>query len=226
MVLCYSIFTCHDYVFFWLVCKFLSETGFAFCFVICQIIDRCSPNCSKNGNGKIYSEIHVVQVCLWPAGANLKHISHAWIIKHFNRTKFYNPKIKVFHRQQKTVSYSDKWTENVHNSCCHVFWYHFAYNTSQLWIHAMQRRYRQYKSRENTHIKSHFSNVHLIEKVDKITYISNWLDFFGRSNLEFTKKRSFTRVSGRRKRCNSARLYGDTNARNLIFQICMFSHDK
>ena len=69
MVLCCSMFTCHDYVLPWLVCKFLSETGFAFCFDICQIIDRCSPNCSKNGNGKIYSEIHVAQVCLWLAGA-------------------------------------------------------------------------------------------------------------------------------------------------------------
>ena len=156
MVLCYSIFTCHDYVLLWLACKFLSETGFAFCFDICQIIDRCSPNCSKNGNGKNYSEINVVQVCLWLAGANLKHISHAWITKHFHWTKFYNPKIKVFHWQQKTVSYWNKWTENVHNSWYHVFWYHFAYNTSQLWIHAMQRRYRKYKSRENTHIKSHF----------------------------------------------------------------------
>ena len=67
MVLCYSMFTPHDYVLFWLVYKFLSETGFAFCFDICQIIDRCSPNCSKNGNGKIYSEMHVVQVCLWLA---------------------------------------------------------------------------------------------------------------------------------------------------------------
>ena len=64
MVLCYSMFTCHDYVLLGLICKFLSETGFALCFDICQIIDRCSLNCSKNGNGKIYSEIHVVQVCL------------------------------------------------------------------------------------------------------------------------------------------------------------------
>ena len=77
-----------------------------------------------------------------------------------------------------------------------------------------------------TRTSSHTSNVHLIEKVDKITYISNWLDFFGRSNLELTKKRSFTRVSGRRKRCNSASLYGAMNAGNLIFQIFMFSHDK
>ena len=65
MVLCYSIFTCHDYVLLWLVCKFLSETGFAFCFDICQIIDRCSPNCSKNGNGKIYSEIHTCSSSLF-----------------------------------------------------------------------------------------------------------------------------------------------------------------
>ena len=38
--------------------------GFAFCFDVCQIIDQCKPNCSKNGNGKIYSGIYVVQVCL------------------------------------------------------------------------------------------------------------------------------------------------------------------
>ena len=49
--------------------QFLRETGFALCFDICQIIDRCSPNCAKNGNIKIYSTIHVVQVCLRIAGA-------------------------------------------------------------------------------------------------------------------------------------------------------------
>ena len=49
--------------------QILRDTGFAFCFDICQIIDRCSPNCPKNGNGKIYSTIHVVQVCLRIAGA-------------------------------------------------------------------------------------------------------------------------------------------------------------
>ena len=38
--------------------------------------------------------------CLhWDANLNLKHISHAWITKHFNWTKFHNPKIKVFHIQ-------------------------------------------------------------------------------------------------------------------------------
>ena len=69
MVLCYSMITCQNYVLLWLACKFLRETGFAFCFDICQIIDRCSPNCAKNGNIKIYSTIHVVQVCLRIAGA-------------------------------------------------------------------------------------------------------------------------------------------------------------
>ena len=39
--------------------------------------------------------------CLhWDANLNLKHISHAWITKHFNWTKFHNPKIKVFHIQR------------------------------------------------------------------------------------------------------------------------------
>lgn len=38
--------------------------------------------------------------CLhWDANLNLKHISHVWITKHFNWTKFHNPKIKVFHIQ-------------------------------------------------------------------------------------------------------------------------------
>ena len=39
-----------------------------------------------------------------------------------------------------------------------------------------------------------------LRKFGKIRYISNLLDFFGRSNFELTKKKSFTRVSSRRKR--------------------------
>ena len=73
MVLCCSMITCHDYVLLWLVCKFLREMGFAFCFDICQIIDQCKPNCLKNGNGKIYSRIHVVQVCLRLATHLISH---------------------------------------------------------------------------------------------------------------------------------------------------------
>ena len=39
--------------------------------------------------------------CLhWDANLNLKHNSHMWITKHFNWTKFHNPKIKVFHIQR------------------------------------------------------------------------------------------------------------------------------
>ena len=43
---------------------FLWETRFAFCFNICQIIDQCSPNCSKKWNRKINCRIHVAPVCL------------------------------------------------------------------------------------------------------------------------------------------------------------------
>ena len=39
-----------------------------------------------------------------------------------------------------------------------------------------------------------------LRKFGKIRYISNLLDFFGRNNFELTKKKSFTRVSSRRKR--------------------------
>ena len=46
----------------------LWETGFAFCFDICRIIDQCSPNCSKKWNEKINCWIHVVQICLKLAG--------------------------------------------------------------------------------------------------------------------------------------------------------------
>ena len=40
-----------------------------------------------------------------------------------------------------------------------------------------------------------------LRKFGKMRYISNLLDFFGRSNFGLTKKKSFTRVSSRRKRC-------------------------
>ena len=39
-----------------------------------------------------------------------------------------------------------------------------------------------------------------LRKFGKIRYISNLLDFFGRNTFELTKKKSFTRVSSRRKR--------------------------
>ena len=39
-----------------------------------------------------------------------------------------------------------------------------------------------------------------LRKFDKIRYISNLVDFFGRNNFELTKKKSFTRVSSQRKR--------------------------
>ena len=39
-----------------------------------------------------------------------------------------------------------------------------------------------------------------LRKFGKIRYISNLLDFFRRNNFELTKKKSFTRVSSRRKR--------------------------
>ena len=37
------------------------------------------------------------QMSSWYVKLNLKHIPHAWIIKHFNWTQFHNPKIKVFY---------------------------------------------------------------------------------------------------------------------------------
>ena len=60
MVLCYSMITCNF---------FLWETGLAFYFDICRIIDQCSPNCLKKWNGKMNCRIHVVQVCLRLVGA-------------------------------------------------------------------------------------------------------------------------------------------------------------
>ena len=64
MVLCCGMITCH--VCLALTCmQIFKRNGICFFgFDICQIIDQCKPNCSKNGNGKIYSRIHVVQVCL------------------------------------------------------------------------------------------------------------------------------------------------------------------
>lgn len=49
MVLCYIMATCHNYILFRLVCKFLWETGSASCFNICEIIDWYSPNFLKKG---------------------------------------------------------------------------------------------------------------------------------------------------------------------------------
>ena len=41
----------------------------------------------------------------------------------------------------------------------------------------------------------------LLRKFHKIRYIPDWMDFFGRSNIDLTKKKNLTQVSSRRKRC-------------------------
>ena len=50
--------------------NFWWETGFAFCFDICRIVDQCSPNRSKKWNGKINCRIHVVSVCKLAGACN------------------------------------------------------------------------------------------------------------------------------------------------------------
>ena len=63
MVLCYSMITITTASCSNSYAIFLWETGFAFYFDTCRIIDQCSPNCSKKWNGKMNRRIHVVQVC-------------------------------------------------------------------------------------------------------------------------------------------------------------------
>ena len=53
MVLCYSMVTGHDYVLFWPARKFLWETGFASCFDICQIINRCYVFRARGHGGRL-----------------------------------------------------------------------------------------------------------------------------------------------------------------------------
>ena len=105
-------------------------------------------------------------------------------------------KLKCSTDKRKSVSYSDKRNENVHNI-----------NGTISPIKPHSCKYMECnEGTDNTNQGKHAHQVTLptyikLRKFNKITYISNWLDFFGRSNLELTKKRNFTRVSGRRKRC-------------------------
>ena len=48
------------------------------------------------------------------------------------------------------------------------------------------------------------------------------MDFFGRSNLELAKKKSFPRVSSKANVANLALLYGATNAEILDFKFACF----
>ena len=61
------------------------------------------------------------------------------------------------------------------------------------------RRHRQCKASDNTPIKSH------LRKFIKIRYISNWTDFFGKSNLKLTKKKSLREFPANANVANSAR---------------------